>query len=78
MWVMMVTLTEWNLESTGRRNNVISFIVDSIIITDEVLVNSEFNFPKNNDSLRMRTEKMVFLLMRIIIIRKIRLTVWHL
>ncbi len=36
-------------------NNVISFIVDSIIITDEVLVNSEFNFPKNNDSLRMRT-----------------------
>lgn len=38
-------------------NNVISFIVDSIIITDEALVKSEFIFPKNNDSLRMSTGK---------------------
>lgn len=36
-------------------NNVVSFIVDSIIVTDEVLIKNEFNFPKNNDSLRMRT-----------------------
>ena len=36
-------------------NNVVNFIVDSIIVTDEVLIKNEFNFPKNNDSLRMRT-----------------------
>lgn len=36
-------------------NNIISFIVDSIIVTDDVLVKNEFNFPKNNDSFRMRT-----------------------
>jgi hypothetical protein len=36
-------------------SDVISFIVDKIIITNEDLIKSEFNYPKNNDSLRMRT-----------------------
>lgn len=36
-------------------NNVISFIVDKIDVTDETLKKEEFNFPKNDDSLQMRT-----------------------
>lgn len=38
-------------------NDIISFIVDSYIITNEKLIESEFNFPKNNDSLRMKSGK---------------------